>query len=1228
MLAALGLLTLFSSASCEKNTLRLNTPKDFVDFMNSVNSGTDYKRTTVFLDATLDLSEYQGQLSPIGINYTHQFAGTFDGQGFALGYFTINATEKHAGLFGYSKGATIKNIVVSMTGVMNVASPEDDPANAQLYAGGIIGRCEKIGNPCIIENSVNIANVTYTGSASKDVYLGGIAGFIKSKQGSFIKNCANYGMIANLGQSETVEMGGIVGFFGGSSSKNLKVHNCLNLGPLVFNSALSDSWYVGGIAGNSEMCIHDNCVSAGKIITKGKDSGTIGSLSGKSTYAHFINCYWTEAAGNLTLGTETEECASYNSDFVLDNTITAGNYTGNRLLDALNTAVDYYVLYDYSHWGYSTGKFGVDFTIDGRTKHFDLDKQLLLLPGLSSDGPLTFDGWYSDEGCTKYLDEFIFRGDSEVYGKWRENTNTYTITFDTRGGTPVPPPITGTYNSKVVLPSTPAKGDCMLGWWENDYGDMVSWDYTIPAHNVTLHALWGCVKISSASDLVGVTKVISSGTSYKAVTVTLENDIEFTSELSEQFEPIGADMFKNFEGIFDGRGHTIRNLKIKTAPVSYGGLFGYSKGAVIRNLVMDSSCSVVSRYGSLSGDVDSFFGAFIGYCETTNGHCSIENSVNMAPILFEGQSSSNVFIGGFAGRFYGGGNYGVSLKNVVNYGTITYTGTSKKYVNVGGIIGGCTGESNNTFFRNCMNYGAVTCTGRSRTECVGGLGGYVVNNVVFENCVSAGGVRVEKTAAYIGSIAGEMYSDSVLRNCYWDKKIGFNPAGLSDSTVVEESTTSYDDETFELAEEVSVRTYKGTSLVKALNGNTAIGANAAFARWALNRDGHKAVFVMNEETEPFVTLSSQIILLPSFTDSGNESFYGWFLSAEYKTLFSSDEITEDITLYGMTSESFEIVPKDKDKSGSNSGVIIAIVFVCVIMVIVVAFIVWNGLNHGPKSRGEAQELEEPILSGDQDSSVGILDLYPEGYTKPTLENALVNAGVEGEKAAGISSMCYRHAEKLMEEKKLPKGVTLDDAAAIALYTMEADTLKQNSYRMINEALLRGGPEAVEPVKDLLYLVVSALRRMPTVYNKTLYRGVRGSAPHSSSEQDGEVLNDTSYPSIFNRGMEFAEDDWTVGREVMWPTISSASPSASAAKEFLERGPNPENEERFLFVIEKGWGYNIQSCSMSPREEEIVMEPERVFRVKSVSVRDGVTTVKMETLNTPLIFSELFGSKDV
>ena len=156
----------------------------------------------------------------------------------------------------------------------------------------------------------------------------------------------------------------------------------------------------------------------------------------------------------------------------------------------------------------------------------------------------------------------------------------------------------------------------------------------------------GELHIRDASDLIEFSKNVSLGTNYKGTTVFLDADIDFSGGLSEQFEPIGMNSNSNyFQGTFNGQGHTINNLEIKSSSSQYVGLFGYSSGGTIKNVVLDSSCSVVS---SCSDSSEAYVGGIVGYCS----YCTIESTVNMASVSFTGNTSnSNLYLGGIMDSF-------------------------------------------------------------------------------------------------------------------------------------------------------------------------------------------------------------------------------------------------------------------------------------------------------------------------------------------------------------------------------------------------------------------------------------------------------------------------------------------------------------------------------------------------------------------------------------------------
>ena len=201
----------------------ISTAEDLIDFSKIVSSGTNCKGTTVFLDADIDFSGgLSEQFEPIGKGY--DFQGTFDGQGYTISNLAISSSSRYVGLFGLSRRTTIKSVVLDSS--CSVVSSYSGSSSA--YIGGIVGECDG----CLIENDVNMASVSFTGSsACTYLYLGGIVG----EPSGTVKNCANYGSVTYSGKSICYAyIGGIAGYFTGNSSNIfIYIQNCLNHGTIT-----------------------------------------------------------------------------------------------------------------------------------------------------------------------------------------------------------------------------------------------------------------------------------------------------------------------------------------------------------------------------------------------------------------------------------------------------------------------------------------------------------------------------------------------------------------------------------------------------------------------------------------------------------------------------------------------------------------------------------------------------------------------------------------------------------------------------------------------------------------------------------------------------------------------------------------------------------------------------------------------------------------------------------
>ena len=109
----------------------------------------------------------------------------------------------------------------------------------------------------------------------------------------------------------------------------------------------------------------------------------------------------------------------------------------------------------------------------------------------------TFAGWYKADGTAWNYASDKVTGDITLYAKWAANT--YTITFDTAGGSGIAP-ITQDYGTVITAPEAPEReGYTFIGWDK-------AIPETMPAENITLKARWKDTEKPTGEIIIGTNK--------------------------------------------------------------------------------------------------------------------------------------------------------------------------------------------------------------------------------------------------------------------------------------------------------------------------------------------------------------------------------------------------------------------------------------------------------------------------------------------------------------------------------------------------------------------------------------------------------------------------------------------------------------------------------------------------------------------------------------------------
>ena len=291
------------------------------------------------------------------------------------------------------------------------------------------------------------------------------------------------------------------------------------------------------------------------------------------------------------------------------------------------------------------------------------------------------------------------------------------------------------------------------------------------------------VIIDSIEDLVKLSKTVNSAeTTYLGETIVLMKTLDFNDDSSYEnpndtsygdlngdgttegikaeltnrngigFTPIGSQ--GSFQGMFDGRGHEIRNIYINSNGIA--GLFGNAPYAKIINLGLT---------GDIRGEVVGGLAYLMVSGEITNCYSSAKittkSTSSMAGGLISQAIQSEITNCYNLGSIEGPGRLGGFAYSLNNNSKITNCYNSGNINNTSNVAGGFSNEiSGRCEILNCYNTGNVSC----KSAPAGGFAFSISNSSKILNCYNTGNASSEDHAP-VGGLAYRI-SDSKIINYY------------------------------------------------------------------------------------------------------------------------------------------------------------------------------------------------------------------------------------------------------------------------------------------------------------------------------------------------------------------------------------------------------------------------------------------------------------------------------
>ena len=774
-----------------------------------------------------DASKNLGELSWVPIGVGNAYTGTFDGSGKTISNLYIKTENQQAGLFGYTYQSTIKNLTFENANV----------TNTELYTGILVGdagyqttlqnikistnKCQVIGGKnytggiagSLDGNAYNCVNYAMV-QGQEDV--GGLFGYC-DRAGNSMTACANYGKVTATSQIA----GGLVGYFGSGT-----IQDCANYGNI------EGTYNVGGMAGYVYKGKMQNVFCYGNVSATNntKRGGMVCGYSSKGVTEGMVAYY---SGAKLTVNSQEQTVKAFGSD-----NLSEDNATGFTEPQLKSGVVAYLLQQNAS----SEAKWGQNLANDGD-----------IYPVIGSEHTV-----YSDNSLVNCMTYEI------ISGSFTNNTTSSAIKYQ-HGQTINHHVATNATCTEAATKEYWQCQDCLRTYSDSQLTEELT-DVTIAEKPALGHKNdedgycnqcqhYVAVKPSQESGVYLISKPChlawfrdyvngtivddgeAAGTTHPSASAKLTADIDLKNYCHAAEDgkellswlPIGNDN-NRWKGNMDGQAHTISNLYIKTAQ-NYVGLFGYTDGATIQDLIFDNakvenvSTTGTNTYytGILAGRAYGDSPLHIRGIKTTNNctvigqkdtggivggaNINLENCENHSSV----KGTSNV--GGIAGF-----SQERNIKRCTNYGTVE----NGRNQYIGGIIGYAYGIS----IEDCANYGNITSAG----PLAGGIAGSTMDNSSIQNVFSYGDVTYTNTSGIIiGHVSGTLTAKGIVA---YNKEALLNNSSENIKIVGAGSLTLEDGKVeADVVKAFTKQQIKSGEVAWLLNGSTSTPAEGSTLAW-------------------------------------------------------------------------------------------------------------------------------------------------------------------------------------------------------------------------------------------------------------------------------------------------------------------------------------------------------------------------------------------------------------